>query len=218
MARAHNVIRIEGTLPQGEVWSVTPKFVGNFGPEITNYDDLLAWATNIGDAFADGAVPTALLTAMSAVTAINAIRAEYRDTTGNLVEVAERVLPTPVRGTATPNRPFQCAWVASLRTGRPGASYRGRLYWPYIAGGMDNATLRIPQSNLETLVTGMRDMLLSIQDATPEENTVYLAVVSKVRNVATPVNEISGGNVIDTQRRRRDTVAESYESTPFTAP
>lgn len=218
MAREHNVIRIEGTLPQGEVWSITPKFIGNFGPAITNYDELLQWATNIGDAFIAGAVPTALRTAMSSVTAITAIRAEYRDASGDLAEVAERVLPTVIGGSATPNRPFQCAWVASLRTGRPGASYRGRLYWPYIAGGMDGTTLRIPQANLETLVTGMRDMLLSVQDAAPEENSVALAVISKVRGVGTAVTEISGGNVIDTQRRRRDTIAESYESTPFTAP
>lgn len=212
---AYNVVRIQGTLPSGEVWSINPKFVATSGTLVIHNDPLQSWADNIAAMKSGKVAGTQLLGIMGKKTAITSIRCEHRNTDDVLVDAAEATLSTPAYGTIDAKMPHQVAWVVSLRTNRAGRSYRGRLYWPALAAPVLPDTSRIWVDNLDVWLTDMSDLLGGIQSAAPSETPVTLAVVSQTRNTATAVTRLEGGDVLDTQRRRRDALDELYRSKPF---
>ena len=212
---AHNVVRIQGALPSGEVWSVNPKYGPGAGILVTHHEALLEWAQAIATLNSGNVLPEALRALISSSASVTAIRTEHRSASGELVNAADYVLPDPKAGLRTATKPHQVAWVSSLRTGRSGRSYRGRLYWPALAVTLTTADLRVPTATVQALVEDVSNLLTAIEAAVPAGHAVRLGVVSGVKNEVTPVTQISGGDVLDTQRRRRDTLAESYSSAPY---
>lgn len=209
MAAPHNVVRINGSLPGGEVWSVNPRFIGNFGDEVTAYADLLAWAQIIAQFTGTTALGTNLRSLQSTVAPITSVRTEYRDETGVLREVAEVVRDVPYAGTGSPNKVYQTAVVCSLRTGRPGRSYRGRIFWPCLSINLDGQTLRIAPTQAQAIANEMAAFLTGVGEAAPTESGVFPAVVSQTLGTAAAVTSVQVGNVVDIQRRRRDALQET---------
>lgn len=212
MGAAHNVIRIKGSLPGGEVWSVNPRFNGLLGEQLQQYDDLLAWTNAIAALNTANVLPTALRALMSSQSSITSIRAEFIGADGKLVQVAENVFLTPKLGTGTITKPLTTAVVSSLRTGRAGRSYRGRLYWPALAVTLETANARLADTNCVALAGEVATFLKAVGTAAPGSLNMGPVVVSQTLGVATKITSISVGDIPDTQRRRRDSLQEAYAS------
>lgn len=205
----HNRVVISGTMPGGEVWSVNPKFAPpNGGEAINSYEELLEWAQGVAALFTGAAVPQAFLEFLSSAVTINTIRTESLTTAGALTQAAEVALATPTVGLQSAAFPHQVAVVTSLLTGRPGRSYRGRLYWPFLGMPISSTTLRIPQVNRDQVLATVGGLLTDMETAGFGTPRVRLAVVSQTTGLATPVTQLQVGDVLDTQRRRRDALDE----------
>lgn len=116
--------------------------------------------------------------------------------------------------------PPQLAMVASLGTGKKfGKAQRGRMYWPMptqFVGSLDNVTGQISIS----LANALRDRIkTAIDNAEGEVSTVeascFAAVMSSIgQGTTNPITTVAVGTAVDTMRRRRSNVKETYEPTP----
>jgi hypothetical protein len=121
----------------------------------------------------------------------------------------------------------QLAWVATLGTGHKfGMAQKGRMYWPCpvtVPGTISSTTGQIPPAHC----AAFRDLIATaITAAEGEVSTTlvpaFAAVLSKSGGVTAPqapgttnpITEVSVGNVIDTQRRRRGELQEMYVPVP----
>lgn len=218
MPVAHNVVRILGSLPGGEVWSVNPKYGPGPGGLKTSYEDLLAWANGIVGLNSGTILTAGLRTLLSLSGAVTAIRCEYRSAAGTLVQAAEAVPVSPVSGSGSATKPFQTSLVSSLLTGRPGRSYRGRLFWPALGAPIGSSDLRVSDTNLQTFTAAISTFLEQVASIGEPENDAVLSVVSDTLSVITPVTQISCGDVLDVQRRRRDSLIEGRVTVAYPTP
>jgi len=102
--------------------------------------------------------------------------------------------------------PPQIAVCVSLLTGFAGARNRGRFYMPGPANDILTTTGRYPTADATELADGIQDGFQSLlsDGFTP-------VVRSNVgAGAETVINAIRVGNVFDTQRRRRNQIAETY--------
>lgn len=208
-----------GTLAGGEVWSVNP----NFGI----FDETgSSWDQESGDAIVQALLPLSpgvnVLNTMSTAVALTGYRLEGRDDAdGSLLGVAEGFRTSPLLGTGSPNKPPQSAMVLSLRSSRPGASGRGRLYWPTCSVSLTASNWRIPTAVVEAFTNELRGYLRSIQDTIKAEGgfgpttSVRLIVRSKTLSAESQVNRVQAGDILDVQRRRRDKLRENYSSVDY---
>jgi hypothetical protein len=215
MADPYARIRILGTLPGGEEWSIGVAFTGDFDTHPMSSAALQAWATavaalNTGKVF--GAVWGGLLSTVGFVTTV---RAEYYATGTTLSDVREALLTTPAAGTGTPSKTYQSAVVVSLLSGIPGRRTRGRIYLPALAATLSSTTLRLAPTLAQSISDEASNWLLAVQDAGPTEPAMVPAIWSSVNASAIAVSSVRVGDVLDTQRRRRDSLAETYYSTVF---
>lgn len=211
-------VAIRGTLGPSEVWSVNPTF------NISVTDD--AWDQGKGNAAAAAiaaiVVPTPLQQLASTGGKVSTVRLEYRTDSHTLLGAAEAAYTGGWTSNEPPGKPPQSSVVLSLRSDVPGARGRGRLYWPALGAGIDTNTLRISSPTTSVISMNAVTYLRAIQDAIKAEVyggaspiTVKLTVVSKTSGTRTDVNRIMVGNVIDTQRRRRDKLPETYAQAAF---
>lgn len=205
-------VSLLGSLSTEEVWSINPVFdpTGEF-PGGVNQANLDAACKLI----ADRTIPTSLINIMSSAAKRNGARVEVRDdATDGLIALSIQASTVPASGTGAPALPFQNAVVISLRTDTPGASGRGRLYWPALnaavgtTGRMTTPTSAAMVADAKTYLMGMAsDLATSFIGI-----TFTPAVRSRLTKTTPHITRIQVGNVIDTQRRRRDTLPESYSS------
>lgn len=212
-------LRIEGTIPGGEVWSVNPTFAL---PSSSVQDMDYAGAQSRATACSNVVVPTPLLDAMggTANTKITTFTVEARTSDGTL-QVSASALKTISATGSTNAHPAQTAIVCSLRSNSPGGRGRGRLYWPAIGKSLDATTLRWPSAGQAALLTGFDTYLGALQDALnvdeiPGLTEFQLAVWSRTSQSFPPVVRLQVGDVPDTQRRRRDALAENYTTGDYT--
>lgn len=202
-------ISILGASPGGEVWSINPVYdpTGEFpGWNQANADAAVAAINAL-------TIPTTLLQCLSTALTVTGTRLEVRDD-GNdsLIGIAEGARATPQGGTGTPRLPAQGALVASLRTNTPGASGRGRLYWPAVGASIDTS-LRLSSPTTTLFATDMKTYLNAIAGSLASSFpsiSFNLAVRSRQTKTTPHVARIQVGNVFDTQRRRRDNIPEAY--------
>lgn len=205
-------ISLMGLMPNGEEWSVNPVWgLQDFGTSVTP-----AEAATIATAIAGVSIPGGLLTVINSATSHNSVRVEARTRGGILETQAETNRPTPGVGTGTSPHPFQTSWVTSLRTAQVGASGRGRLYWPATGVTLTSSSLRPSSVNTASFVSDVKTYLSAIQTAIRITKAgAYLAVWSRKQVGLFAVNQLQAGDVLDTQRRRRDTLIETYQAATF---
>jgi hypothetical protein len=202
---AHCRVELRGTLSEGsEVWSMgfsTQPVIGS----TPSMDDVALTALTLFEEQVWGSV--AIKAAMPNGTSLDSSRAQSFDDAGVVTGTGEAQLSTPEYGDSVNSLPPQCAVVVSLRTPIPGARGRGRMYFP--APGADQVGIA------GRLLTATRDaiglrmaLFFNAFNADPAMPTV--AVASSVGEFVTSVDEIRVGDVIDTQRRRRDALPEAY--------
>jgi len=206
-------VSIFGTMPGGEVWSVNPcwEINGSTGDPVSP-----AQALTIATALGGVAVPAAMTVVWNAGTAITGYRVEARSLTGNLEAQGEYVRPAPVVGTGTSSHPYGTALVLSLRTPGVGGRSRGRMYWPATGMAISGTDLRVTSGTVGTVLAGMKTYLsgleTAIQATLPNANlTVWSRTSSNFHNV----NSLQLGNVLDSQRRRRDSLIEAYQAVTY---
>jgi hypothetical protein len=145
-------------------------------------------------------------------------RLEVRDDASDeLIGISTQGRPTPYTGGIAPKMPLQNAAVVSLRTNTPGASGRGRLYWP-VPGLAVASNTRIATADVTSILGSLKTYLVDIRDSLSSNFPTIgfnLAVRSKTTHSTPHVVRIQMGDVIDTQRRRRDKLVEAYSSLSF---
>ena len=208
-------VSILGSSPGGETWSINPVFdpTGEFpgGVDQANLDTAC-------DAIA-ALTPNAFLTGfMSTSLQITGAKVEVRDDSNDaLIAISQSVRGTPLSGTTSALRGAQNAIVLSLRTTTPGASGRGRLYWPAVGTGVDTQ-LRFGSGAVSDFLSGMKTYLGAMDAALTSAFTGIafdLSVRSKTTLTTPHVNKLQAGNVPDTQRRRRDAMIEDYTALSY---
>lgn len=116
-------------------------------------------------------------------------------------------------GAGTVVHPPQCATVVTLQTGLPGSTNRGRMYIPMLAGAIGSALTR---SDISTsTASNFASLLVSLGGTASGGLSAGAAVVSTKSGAVTPVTSVRIGNVVDTQRRRRDSLIEQFYSAPL---
>lgn len=208
-------VSILGTLPTGEVWSVNPVF------DPTSEVGWLISQANIDAAatlIANRTIPTTLRSIMSAASARTGARVEVRnDATDALEYISVQGSSSATAGTGTTTLPLQSALVASIRTSTPGGSGRGRLYWPAL-GAVLNVSGRLATPTPAAFLADMKTYLAGIEADLEAQFIAVpfnLAVRSKTTHSTPHATRIQVGDVIDTQRRRRDAQAESYSTVNY---
>jgi hypothetical protein len=205
-----------GMLPSGEEWSINPCFRISPAGGAVSYEQCLA----IASAVAELSLPTTLRGMMSASTTYTGARVEARQYNGDLEAIAEDVRDTPQPGTSSSIHPMQTAYVFSLRAAVPGASGRGRAYWPATGIVLDTDTLRPTTAIVSGILTGAVSLFVALNAAVRVTfpGAVGLSMWSRKNADSSVVTKILCGDVVDTQRRRRDTLTEAYQTSNFPGP
>lgn len=117
--------------------------------------------------------------------------------------------------------PLQVAWVASLRTGIPGRSYRGRQYFPgYALRVATNTGLagNTVTDNNNTLAINMGLEVKESAQSVLGSNDIFWGVFSRARNTIDPVVECRVDNRPDVQRRRANSLQPNHTSAASVGP
>lgn len=160
--------------------------------------------------------PANLRSLLSTTGEIRGWRVEQHEEDESLSNVGEAFYTTPVAGTSAATKTPQDSLVFSLRTSTPGARGRGRMYWPALAAPL-GTDFKITSANALAYATAAAQLLKLIGDQINAEwaansiaVTTELAVRSTTDHVSRKVERIQVGDVLDTQRRRRDRLSETY--------
>lgn len=211
-------VMLRGTLPNAEVWSVNPAY-----NETTNISD---WDQVRGNAAAKaiGALlpPVPLRKLASQQAPLASIRIERRSDDGVLIGAAEAAYTAAWAAAPAANMPPQTSCVLSLRSTTPGASGRGRLYWPALGATLAPTTLRLSAPTTTEVADAARSYLDSIETALKEQLSpspslidYHLTVVSPTTHRRHDITRIEVGDILDVQRRRRDKMIESRVSSKY---
>lgn len=186
---------VSGTFP-GEVWSFGIHTTGT----ITVTAAEAAWA-NAFDAFWDDVAPLVA----NEVTATETSTAELDQPTGK--QLTRLSTPSSAVGTNVgESLPFQCAPVVSLRTALATRAGRGRFYAPSLA--VDQVAAGKMVSLAQTgLLNGAVAMVTALTAA-----GLTTVLYSRTTHLTQEVTRVDVGDVIDTQRRRRNKLIEARVS------
>lgn len=148
------------------------------------------------------------------------------DGKSNAADTVFATFPTLTQGATGDSFPPQVSLVASLLGVDPrGVASKGRMYLPGVAAGLD-ATGHIPNNQRNELHAKFAAFLDGVNADTSTPNVVMLASPGSLNKDGTPkiggsspknsrVAAMKLGNVYDTQRRRRNGLAEQYVSLPI---
>ena len=221
---AHLQVVVLGGSPDGEVWSnsfrfsqraqasMTPTVGEN---NITDAETLQAIADNVGGLNGGTVYPATLRAGLSAALNIYGVRVNAISDGGTLLTAAEHVKAVPAAGQGTATRPLQVALCCTLNSGAAyGRHYRGRVFFPALAGpALSSSTLRVSPTDRQTWATTLAGLLADIGGAINAEHEFMVPYVPVVYSRSTgqllAIQNISVGDVLDTQRRRRDSLREN---------
>ena len=221
---AHLQVVVLGGSPDGETWSNSFRF-SQHGPapmlptpgrnDITDAETLQTVADEVAALQTGNVYPTTLRAGLSAALNIYGVRVNAISDSGTLVAAAEHVKATPAAGQGTATRPLQVALCVTLNSGAAyGRHYRGRVFFPALAGpAISGSTLRVSPTDRQTWATALAGLLTDIGGVINAEIVDVLPYVPVVYSRSTgqvlKIQNISVGDVLDTQRRRRDALREN---------
>lgn len=205
---ARNKMVISGTLgsPAVETWSISTYWTVAGGGAVTSLTELQGWATAVATLLDGGETDyTALTGLMGTYCIANKVDLYAYGPSGPAITQATAAFSWAGSGAATQN--FTTSLVCSLYTDTAGRSYRGRFYFPALAAAQQG-TGKI--SGVTAIATDFQELLQDLA-VTNTVSTMQLQVYSPTKNAVTPVTSIKVGDVVDTQRRRRDALNETYQ-------
>lgn len=188
---------------------------------ITDAETLQDVADGVAALQTGNVYPTALRAGLSAALNIYGVRVNAISDSGTLVAAAEHVKATPAAGQGSATRPLQVACCITLNAGAAfGRHYRGRIFFPALAGPvLSSSTLRISPTDRGSLASALETLLNEIGGVINAQSVFvppYVPVVySRATGQLLGVQNISVGDVLDTQRRRRDSLRENRTLLPI---
>lgn len=190
-------IILSGALPGNERWSTSFAVDHQTDYTVVELQNLL---DQIATDFGAGGGMFAELAAVnpSSVTLDTITGYDYQGGTKAALQAEKtgNFLPTHTNALTLPNQ--VCA-VASLRTGLPGRSQRGRMYLPVLACAM-TATGQAATTQLDLLADGIATSFGTLNAS----GFGKIVVASATTGFNNQVTEVQMDHVLDTQRRRRD--------------
>lgn len=222
-APVHARLRIGGTLYGDANWSIGLAFALSNGtdPFSGGTADLQAaletWVDGVRALNSNQIFPPTLANAMGQTTTVGFIRGSRIGLDGKESAVALLELGTPLTMNGTAKHPAQTAVVASLQSGRPGASYRGRVYLPLLALGANLG--RVSPSDAPGIASSFASWLNAVADAAQSFGAVVPfdvvpSVASNAKSALTRVTSVRVGDRFDSQRRRAEGQEEVYSVAP----
>lgn len=210
----HLLVQFSGGLPAGEVWSIGLRTTSPLTPGA---------GANIGAIATACVAPfTTFFTnanvAAGANTSFTTVTARVISPAGVTVAIGVASPGAAVVGLGANALPNQCARVFTLQTGRAGRSGRGRIYVPCLGtplsstGVVSVATTANCAAAGAALIVALNTAIQALTNV-----AVFIGVQSQViLDNGSRVLTVRVGQVIDTQRRRRDAIAENYSSATVT--
>ena len=143
---------------------------------------------------------------------IDPVSRRYKSAT----ETYERILTTPVRGGVEgAGMPQQTLCVSLLTGAKRGLASRGRFYPPATIASL-GADGTVNPNSVTGVATAARTLITNLNNWPGTDTPLGGQVVVLGGNGTTrPVTAVSVGNVMDTQRRRRNKLRESYTTLPL---
>lgn len=210
--RPHVRVTFNGGMPGGERWSCSLAFGSDLAlpwqPQDPELLTMAEQAQNVWSVF-----HKSFDAHFSEAVTLQRTDARVIDETGRTIRLQQVAPALPVAGQNNPLLPNQCAVVLSLRTATPGARGRGRLYLPALHVGADlNGRLAASvRDKIADVAKTMLDGMNTAAETAGYAETNALCIASGVGLGSCPdVRQLKVGDVIDTQRRRRDAIVESY--------
>lgn len=209
---ARNRLILKGSMGTVETWSTGFHFAATNGAVIEDQALLQDWADNVATAIptiVDGVLDNFI----STIGTIDEVVAQWFPTSGG-VGLQATAPVVDFTGGAAMRQVYQACMVFSMRTGLPGASFRGRNYWPAVGatvaftGKFETGDVDVAPGRMVTLLEGIVDAGIGAASLVP-------MVYSPTRDLLTLVSSVQVGDVPDTQRRRRDALIEDYVSAPY---
>lgn len=206
-------LRVHGVAYSADqTWSWGLKFNGdaNLFP-ITGPDKLNSWADGIRQLNSGNILPPSLMRIMGSGFKLQGIRCSALDAAGKETAVSLVDFDALQPGTGQPTMPGQVSLVVSTLTGRPGASYRGRVYLP-AAGAQVSALGRIGTDVAATIAGEFGQFIHDVNNAGASIFSPALAAVvySPTKSVANAITNVRVGSRLDIQRRRADKEKDTY--------
>lgn len=203
---AHIRIDLLGTLCSGaEKWSMGFSTAPPGGGALADLENLAITASTLFQADVWG---TSTINDYGAVTSkFLGARASQLTAAGKVTASAESILASPSTAGNTLAMPPQSSVVVSLRTGLSGPRHRGRMYFPALGSTALTATGRLQPAARDSLASAMQ---LFFDDWNDDPTTFTASVASNAGQFVEAITSIKVGDVIDTQRRRRDALPEAY--------
>lgn len=207
----------KGTINGVQTWSTSLWFQYSGSPAAPSAADVAAGMTSSSDL--EGFVDV-LWAALSEYMAPNTIMQTWTvDVYGeDPATPASATAQTPfaVAGSGQPHLPPECALVASLKTGRGGASFRGRMYLPLLALQVSNQGQASDVAATD-VATAVAAYLTSVNGHDFEGGGAIgyelLAAVNSVQlGLSTPITSVQVDTRIDAQRRREDKLPGAIHS------
>ena len=212
MPLVHNRVILSGVIGSSEVFSTSCAMMGmSVTPTsvVETQTELNDWASDIATELLGASIDN-IKGYMSTVTTITAVTCQFKAGPNLVLQSVPAVLD--LDGTGTNYKPYQSAIVASLRTGVPGGSHRGRMYWPGTAAVVGSNGL---MSGATSYAADVHEVLTLFQNTSMAYNEVRPAIYSSTQDSLTAVSSIRVGDVVDTQRRRRDNLPETYATVAY---
>lgn len=211
MGVAHTKVTLLGHLSTGTAsWScsfATPPQVG------ATEADMVVTALAAHTLFNTN-VWTAHTSRWAAATTLIGARASQVDVSGHETVSGSSFLTTPIAGTGSGAQlPPECAVVVSLRTTTPGPRGRGRMYLPGPVSNNLGNNGELHADFASEVADGMQGF---VNAWNADIDTLRFSVASSVGGFVTAVSSVRVGNVVDSQRRRRWSIPEAYQSRGIT--
>lgn len=212
----YNRMVLNGSLGGGvERWSCGINFGNTEGVVLTEETELGDWADSIRTKFATNVDWAPSMKALLGSNGnIETIKTYFYPNPGAPSAAVGESIGGAVAGTGSVVLPPQCSLVFSLLTGIPGRRTRGRTYWPCLTSTI-SATLKRSGNPTQVALAAAFGEMLGDLGVTPTAVVLRPVVVSKMApGRITIVNSVSVGDVIDTQRSRRDALQEIRVAAP----
>lgn len=140
------------------------------------------------------------------------------EVTGLTKDLASSPFGATAKGTRSPALPTECALVATLDTGAPGRTRRGRVYLGgFAADILVPSTARLPGATTSSIAQAVAKFL-EVSRGQDANFDLYRAVVYSRKTQSTRnITRVTVGDVIDVQRRRGNRLLESRSAADVAA-
>lgn len=218
-------VTIAGRMDGNEIWNTSASYnIVGVGSHIISFEMAQSIANRLVANITAAKIPLPLKALLSTSASIAGWRVDGYD--DNEVNTAQGYASyaSAVQGTANAAKTPQDAVVFSLRTNHAGRNGRGRMYWPAfgaVLGAYWKLSVPTPAETAlgaATLLDLIGDQINAELAANSLTETVELCVRSRTDKASYRVSSIQVGDILDTQRRRRNKLIEAYVTQSYPLP